>query len=61
MTQATLSNRTMCLALRIREASDKPLTLRQSIRRAIWFQEQSQVPAEAYEELRQEEPQQPNE
>jgi hypothetical protein len=47
----TISRQTLDLALRIQQASPKPLTQRQAIRRAMWLREQCQVGNELLQEI----------
>lgn len=49
---AQISRQTLDLALRIQAASDRPLTQRQSIRRAMWLKEQCQVGQELLDEIK---------
>ena len=47
-----ISRQTLALALRIQAASDRPLTQRQAIRRAMWCWEQCQVGQELLDEIK---------
>ena len=53
MDHSIISKATTDLAKRIQENSDKPLTQRQAIRRAVWFWELERTFQECQTELRQ--------
>ena len=53
MDHSIISNATLDLAKRIQASSDKPLTQRQAIRRAVWFWEVERTFQECQLEIRQ--------